>query len=69
VGRAAAGDGLGTELVMPGFVAVDLAQPVQAPCADSHAAAPEGPMSTASPDTWAVQDSNLWLLRLRSAAC
>src|SRR5829696_7447278 len=27
--------------------------PYAAPCSASHAAAPEGPMSTASPDTWA----------------
>ncbi len=53
-GRAAVIDGFGAQLVVPGFVAVDLAQPVRG--AVLRTATPwrrTGPMSTASPDTWA----------------
>ena len=43
--------GFMAEIVVPGFVAVDLARPVFGAVLDSRAAAPEGPISTASPDT------------------
>ena len=50
-------DGLRSQLVVPGLVAVDRHRPYAAPCADSHVA-PEEPRSTASPftcaDVWGV---------------
>jgi hypothetical protein len=45
--------GFGAQLVVPRFVAVDLAKPVCGTVLGKHAMAADGPMSTASPDTWA----------------
>ena len=53
-GRAAPIDGVRPQLEVPRLVAVDLAQPVARRRARTATpAASEGPMSTASPDTWA----------------
>ena len=46
-------DGLPAQLVVPGLVAVDRAEPELGAVSDSHDAASAGPMSTASPDTCA----------------
>ena len=52
-GGATVLDGVGPELVVPGFVTVDLAQPVRGAVFREPRMALEGPMSTASPDTCA----------------
>ena len=45
-------DGSGAQLVVPRFVAIDLAEPVRGAVPDSHVVASDRPMSTAVPDSW-----------------
>ena len=51
-GRATVIDGFGSQFVVPGLVAVDLAQPVLGAVLGQPRRGIKAPMSTASPDAW-----------------